>query len=86
VAAGQREHPGALVKQPQEMTPLQIRSLLDETLATMWEANELIGQHVPSAARIWAETHNIPVRESRFCPPNRLFLVGPIIVPDVFVP
>lgn len=52
------------------------RQALDQALAQIEDAREIVGQHVPLWAQEWAEKNGLEVRETSFAPPGKLFLVG----------
>lgn len=60
---------------------------LDSTLSQVEDARELVGLAIPVVARHWANRHGLPWRETSFCPPGRLFIVGAVAVPPgVLIP
>jgi hypothetical protein len=65
------------------LTPEQVFLRLDETLAEMEDATTVVGQWIPSSVRIWAERNGLTVRETRFAPPDRIYIVGAVPVEGI---
>jgi hypothetical protein len=72
--------------EPIPLTPHEIRQACFEAYSKVEDPRELIGRHVPSPARIWAEEHRLVVRETTFAPPGRLYIVGAVPVEGVLIP
>jgi hypothetical protein len=71
---------------PIPLSPDEIRAALDATYEVVADARMVVGHHIPSAVRVWAEERNLELRETEFAPPNRLFIIGAVVVPDIFIP